>query len=269
MSIKNGQIRFAGLNIGFWDSYGLSKFELRGGSFSQDSRGRWYLNVVVEVEAKPSAGTASVGIDLGLKECAVASDGQRIEGRFYRKLEPALAVAQRACKKQRVKAIHAKIANQRKDTLQKFSTKLVAENAAVFVGNVSSSKLVKTKMAKSTLDAGWAMFKTMLEYKCTNAGIVFEEVNESYSTQTCSQCGSIEGPKGLAGLGVREWTCECGAVHDRDTNAAKNILAKGLNMLERSFSIAGEAKADEAAVNKSPQGFGAGYGPLAAGIPVL
>lgn len=96
--------------------------------------------------------------------------------------------------------------------LHKFSTKLVAENAAVFVGNVSSEKLVKTKMAKSTLDAGWAMFKTMLEYKATQAGIVFEEVNESYSTQTCSQCGSIEGPKGLAGLGVREWTCECGAI---------------------------------------------------------
>jgi len=266
---KNGQVRFAGLNIGFWDSYGLSEFELRGGSFSQDSRGRWYLNVAVEVEVKPSTGTASVGIDLGLKECAVASDGQRIEGRFYRKLEPALAVAQRACKKKRVKAIHAKIANQRKDMLHKFSTKLVAENAAVFVGNVSSEKLVKTKMAKSTLDAGWAMFKTMLEYKATQAGIVFEEVNESYSTQTCSQCGSIEGPKGLAGLGVREWTCECGAVHDRDTNAAKNILAKGLNMLERAFSIAEEAKAGESVVNKSPQGFGAGYGPLAAGIPVL
>lgn len=266
---RNGQVKFAGLNIGFWDSYGLSEFELRGGSFNQDSRGRWYLNVVVEVEVKPSTGTASVGIDLGLKECAVASDGQRIEGRFYRKLEADLGVAQRACKKKRVKAIHAKIANQRKDMLHKFSSRLVKENAAVFVGNVSSEKLVKTKMAKSTLDAGWSMLKTMLEYKSHQAGIVFEEVNESYSTQTCSQCGSIEGPKGLEGLGVREWTCECGAVHDRDTNAAKNILAKGLNMLERSFSIAREAKASEFAVNKSPQGFGVGYGPLVAGIPVL
>lgn len=269
VTYKNGQIRYAGEFFNLWDSYGLADYDLRGGSFNQDSRGRWYLNVAVEVEVKPSIGMASVGIDLGLKECAVASDGQRIEGRFYRKLEVDLGVAQRACKKKRVKAIHAKIANQRKDMLHKFSTKLVAENAAVFVGNVSSEKLVKTKMAKSTLDAGWSMFKTMLEYKSHQAGIVFEEVNESYSTQTCSQCGSIEGPKGLAGLGVREWTCECGAVHDRDTNAAKNILAKGLNMLERAFSIAGEAKADEAAVNKSPQGFGAGYGPLAVGIPVL
>ena len=94
-------------------------------------------------------------------------------------------------------------------------------------------------------------------------------MDESYSTQTCSQCGSTEGPKGLKGLGIREWTCECGAVHDRDTNAAKNILAKGLNMLERAFSVAGEAKASEAAANKRPKGLGVGYGPLAAGIPVL
>lgn len=266
---KNGQVKFAGVHIGFWDSYGLGQYELRAGSISQDSRGRWYLNVAVEVDVKPSAGTASVGVDLGLKECAVASDGQRIDGRFYRKLEDDLGVAQRACKKKRVKAIHAKISNQRKDMLHKFSTELVAKNAAVFVGNVSSAKLVKTKMAKSTLDAGWSMFKTMLEYKATQAGIVFEEVNESYSTQTCSQCGSIEGPKGLVGLGVREWTCGCGAVHDRDTNAAKNILARGLNMLEKAFSVAGEAKASESASNKSPKGFGAGHGPLVAGIPCL
>ena len=266
---RDGQIRFAGLKLGLWDSYGLSKYELRAGSISQDARGRWYLNVAVEVEVSPSAGTASVGIDLGLKECAVVSDGQRIEGRFYRKLEADLGIAQRACKKERVKAIHAKIKNQRKDMLHKFSTKLVAGNAAIFVGNVSSAKLIKTKMAKSTLDAGWSMFKTMLEYKSHQAGIVFEEVNESYSTQTCSQCGSIEGPKGLEGLGVREWTCSCGPVHGRDTNAAKNILAKGLNMLEKAFSIAGEAKAVEAVVNKSPQGFGRGHSPLVAGIPVL
>jgi len=266
---KNGQVKFAGMHIEFWDSYGLGQYELRAGSISQDARGRWYLNVAVEVEVIPSAGTASVGIDLGLKECAVASDGQRIEGRFYKKLETDLGVAQRACKKNRVKAIHAKIKNQRKDMLHKFSTKLVAENAAVFVGNVSSAKLVKTKMAKSTLDAGWSMFKTMLEYKATQAGIVFEEVNESYSTQTCSQCASIEGPKGLSGLAVREWTCGCGAVHDRDTNAAKNILARGLNMLERAFSVAGEEKSSEAASTKNPKGFGRGHSPLVAGIPCL
>jgi putative transposase len=85
-------------------------------------------------------------------------------------------------------------------------------------------------MAKSTLDAGWSMLKTMLEYKSHQAGIVFEEVNESYTTQTCSCCGviSASSPKGRAGLGIREWTCgDCGSVHDRDINAARNILARG------------------------------------------
>ena len=234
LQYKAGQIAFAGQKFSLWDSYGLADYELRAGSFSEDSRGRWYLNVVVKVQAKGSSATASVGIDLGLKEVAVASNGQRIEGRFYRKLEADLGIAQRAHKKRRVKAIHAKIANQRKDALHKFSTALVRENAAIFVGDVASSKLVKTKMAKSTLDAGWASLKTMLEYKSHQAGIVFEVVNESYTTQTCSCCGAIpaSSPKGRAGLGIREWVCsDCGAVHDRDVNAAKNILARGLARL--------------------------------------
>ena len=237
---KAGQIVFAGHKLSLWDSYGLADYELRAGSFSQDSRGRWSLNVVVKVQAKASSGTASVGIDLGLKEAAVASDGQRIEGRFYRQLEADLGMAQRAGKKRRVKAIHAKITNQRKDMLHKFSTVLVRDNAAIFVGDVASVKLVKTRMAKSTLDAGWAMFKTMLEYKSQQAGIVFDVVNESYTTQTCSCCGSIpaSSPKGRAGLGIRGWTCcECGAVHDRDVNAARNILAAGHRRLAEGITV--------------------------------
>jgi IS605 OrfB family transposase len=171
---------------------------------------------------------------LGLKECATTSTGDKLEGRWYRALEPKLATAQRARNKKRVRAIHAKIKNQRKDAMRKLSTALVKANATIFVGDVASSKLVKTKMAKSTLDAGWSMLKTMLEYKSHQAGVVFEVVNEAYSTQTCSCCGSIpaSSPKGRAGLGIREWTCsECGAVNDRDVNAARNILARGLARL--------------------------------------
>ena len=227
---QNGQVRYRGQWFGLWDSYGLSRYELRAGSFSQDSRGRWYLNVAVKMDRVPGEGRGSVGIDLGLKECAVTSDGDRIEGRFYRKLEQKLGMAQRARKKNRARAIHAKIANQRKDMLHKFSTALVQANAVIFVGNVSSAKLVKTKMAKSTLDAGWSGLKTMLEYKSRQAGVVFEEVNEAYSTQVCSCCGTIpdSSPKGRADLGIREWTCvDCGSTHDRDINAAKNILAVG------------------------------------------
>ena len=229
-SWKNGQVYHNGHYFGVWDSYGLAGYKFRSASFNEDSRGRWYFNVVVEVEAKPTAGTSAVGIDLGLKQCAVTSDGQRIEGRFYRKLEKKLGIAQRAGKKKRARAIHAKIRNQRKDMLHKFSTALVEGNAAIFVGNVSSAKMVKTKMAKSTLDAGWAGLKTMLEYKSHQAGVVFEVVNEAYSTQACSCCGviSANSPKGRAGLGIREWTCvDCGSSHDRDINAAKNILAAG------------------------------------------
>ena len=240
LQYKAGQIAFAGQRFSLWDSYGLADYELRAGSFSQDSRGRWYLNVVVKVQAVPTAGTASVGIDLGLKEAAVASTGERIEGRFYRKLECKLGIAQRAHKKHRVKAIHAKIANQRKDLLHQFSTQLVKNNAAIFVGDVASSKLVKTKMAKSTLDAGWSSLKTMLEYKSHQAGIVFEVVNEAYTTQTCSCCAVIpaSSPKGRAGLRIREWTCsECGTAHNRDTNAAKNILAAGHRRLAVGITV--------------------------------
>lgn len=239
---KAGQVHFCGHKISLWDSYGLSGFELRSGSFSEDSRGRWYLNVQVgipelvgPVRPVPVATLGnSAGIDLGLKTCATASDGQKIEGRFYRALEAKLGVAQRAGKKRRVKAIHAKVANRRKDAAHKFSTEMVKNNAALFVGDVASAKLVKTKMAKSTLDAGWSSLKTMLEYKSHQAGIVFEVVNESYTTQTCSCCGSIpaSSPKGRAGLGIRDWSCsDCGAVHDRDVNAARNILALGLQRL--------------------------------------
>lgn len=231
---KAGQVHFAGQKLSLWDSYGLANYDLRAGSFSEDSRGRWYLNVQVKIAdlvgpVKPTA-TSAIGVDLGLKTCATASDGQKIEGRFYRGLEARLGIAQRAGKKTRTRAIHAKIGNQRKDMLHKFSTALVRGNAAIFVGDVASAKLVKTKMAKSTLDAGWAMLKTMLEYKSHQAGIVFEVVNENYTTQTCSccRCISASSPKGRAGLRIREWTCsECGSVNDRDVNAARNILALG------------------------------------------
>ncbi|OUL98813.1 RNA-guided endonuclease InsQ/TnpB family protein [Variovorax sp. JS1663] len=229
LKAKGGQVRFAGKTFSLWDSYGLADFELRAGNFSQDSRGRWYLNVVVKAEPKPGSGTASVGVDLGLKDAVTTSDGCKLEGKWYRELESALGIAQRARKKGRVNAIHSMIANRRKDELHKFSTRLVRQSGAIFVGNVASAKLVKTKMAKSTLDAGWSMFKTMLEYKCHKAGIVFEVVDENYTTQTCSCCGAIpaSSPKGRAGLRIREWICSCGAMHDRDVNAARNILALG------------------------------------------
>lgn len=268
---KNGQVHYQGQPLCLWDSYGLKDYELRSGSFCEDSRGRWYLNVSVDVK-KPEAsqGKSSIGIDLGLKDFAALSTGKKIEAqKIYRSAEAKLAVAQRANNKQRVKAIHAKIANRRKDFLHKLSTELVKTNGAIFVGNVNAAGLAKTKMAKSVLDSGWSAFRTMLKYKSDHAAVWFDEVNESYSTQECCVCHARTGPKGLADLAMRQWTCSvCGTQHDRDKNAAKNILARGLALME--IAIAGEAKADEAAMNEvvgASATAGVGYDPLDAGIP--
>ena len=269
LSYRAGQVHYQGKALSLWDSFGLADYQLRSGSFSEDARGRWYLNVTVDAKRTAQApGTSAVGIDLGLKELAALSNGQTVSAQqFYRDLEPALAVAQRAGHKDRAKAIHAKIANRRKDFLHKLSTRLVKQHGAIFIGNVNASSLAKTNMAKSVLDAGWSMFRTQLQYKGDSAGVWVREVNEAYSTQDCSSCHARTGPKGLNGLGVRQWTCSfCGAEHDRDTNAAKNILVRGLVELEKEFSTVGEAKADEAAVNKVAQAAGAGLGPLVAGI---
>lgn len=228
---KNGQVRHNGHFFKVWDSYGLSQYAFRSGSFSEDARGRWYFNVVVQVPVIEVSGRSEVGIDLGLKDYATCSNGDKLEAKqFYRNAEKCLANAQRANKKQRVKAIHAKVKNRRADHLHKFTTKLVRENSLIVVGNVSSSGLAKTKMAKSVLDAGWFLLKTQLDAKSKAMQGVFFEVNEAYSTQACSCCGSVSvnSPKGRAGLGIREWTCsDCGSLHDRDVNAAKNILAAG------------------------------------------
>ncbi|AYN96806.1 transposase [Pseudomonas sp. LTJR-52] len=228
-SWKNGQVYHNGHYFKVWDSYGLAGHKFRSGSFSEDARGRWYFNVVVDVEELVSMGQGAVGIDLGLKDLATCSDGRTLEnGRFYRDLEAKLAIAQRSRNKARTRAIHAKIANRRKDALHKFSRRLVNSYGTIIVGDVSSSKLAKTRMAKSVLDAGWSMLKTMLEYKCDHAGIVFKEVREAYTTRACSACGALTGPRGVNGLRIREWTCcECGVAHDRDINAARNILALG------------------------------------------
>jgi putative transposase len=241
---RGGQIYFAGRWLSLWDSFGLGNFELRAGNFSEDSRGRWYLNVCVpraqrvrDERNKPSVksildrSVPSLGIDLGLRTFAAFTDKALppIEAeRFYRDLEPALARAQRARHRNRTRAIHAKIANRRKDFLHKLSTRLVKAYGAISVGNVNASALAKTRLAKSVLDAGWSTFRTMLLYKCDDAGVWFDEVDEAFSTQTCSVCDSRAGPKGRKDLGIRGWQCTvCGAIHDRNVNAAHIILAAG------------------------------------------
>ncbi|RRW39583.1 transposase, partial [Pseudomonas luteola] len=136
---KQGQVYHNGHYFKVWDSYGLSQYPFRSGSFSEDARGRWYFNAIVDAEIKPSLGQGAVGIDLGLKDVATCSNGRTLEnGRFYRDLEPKLAIAQRSRNKARTRAIHAKIANRRKDALHKFSRQLVNCYGTIIVGDVSS-----------------------------------------------------------------------------------------------------------------------------------
>lgn len=229
VSLKSGQLYFNGHYLKIWDSYNLSQYQFKNGCFNEDSRGRWYCNIVVEIKNENPKGTGSIGIDLGLKEVATCSDGTFMSNeRFYRSMEGKLAVAQRAKNMKQVKNIHAKIKNRRLDALQKFTTTLVKNNALIVVGDISSKKFTKTKMAKSVYDAGWGIIKTLLEYKCADADSIFLEVNEKNTTRTCHSCKSVTGPQGLDGLRIRVWTCHvCGDVHERDVNAAKNILAVG------------------------------------------
>ena len=189
----DGYVQYSKHQFKLWDSYGLSKYQVKTGSFVEDSRGRWYICLVVDsVKQENTVATKAIGIDLGLKDIATCSDGIVVSNpKFYRKYEQKLGIAQRAKNKKRVRALHAKIKNCRKDHLHKESSKLVKRHAMIVVGNLSAAKLVKTKMAKSVLDAGFSAFKTMLRYKCENAKVLFEEVQEAYTTQICSCCGEI------------------------------------------------------------------------------
>ncbi|MDP3673191.1 MAG: transposase [Telluria sp.] len=227
--------RFAGHTFRVFNSRALPEGKIKDGSnFAKDHKGNWFLNIVIEIDiagASARQPVRGVGIDLGLKDFATFSTGEKIEAkRIYRGAEQALAMAQRARKKRRVSAIHAQISNRRNDFHHKLSARIVREFDYIAVGNIVAAGLAKTSMAKSVLDAGWSSFRNMLKYKSIATGAWFEEVDERFTTQTCSSCGALPDsrPKGIAGLGVREWQCsECGCVHDRDRNAALNILRRG------------------------------------------
>jgi IS605 OrfB family transposase len=225
---RGNALRFCGKIFRVFNRESLTDVKWRDGCFAQDAVGDWWLclPVIVTVE-QTIAPLESVGIDLGLKTIATTSDGEKLEaGRWTQGNADKLAMAQRRGHKRQAKRIHRKAANQRKDALHKFSRMIVDRYQNIVVGDVSSTKLVKTRMAKSVLDSGWWMLKTQLQYKGQQAGRSVSVVSESYSTRACSGCGSLTGPSGPAMLVVRHWVCsECGDTHDRDVNAARNILA--------------------------------------------
>lgn len=239
---NNSSFRYYGHNFKFWQSRVLPG-KNRCGSFNQDAKGNWYINLTCEdLQYTYKKTGKSVGVDLGLRATASYSDGTSFDNaRYYQKSQEKLSKAQRAKKKKQVKNIHRKIANQRKDALHKETTRLIKEYDLIVVGDVSSKKLVKTRMAKSVHDVSWGIYKTLLAYKTIRFGKEMKVVKESFSTVTCSSCFGRTGPSGLSGLKVREWACsECGEIHDRDTNAAKNILRFGSETPIKGAAICGE-----------------------------
>jgi len=234
--IEGNSIRFVGRTFRWFGSKSRPlPAGAKGGAFVEDAQGRWWVTFLVEVERSDTAGRGRVGIDLGLTTLATLSDGSSVPAlQHYRRYQARLATAQRARNKRRISRIHAKIANTRKDQHHKATTAIVAANDFIAIGKMNASKLGKTSMAKSAFDAGWYAFKSQLLYKARLRGVEIVEVNEAWTTQTCSDCGVIGGPKGIAGLGMRSWECAaCEAVHDRDLNAAKNILRIGLSAQAR------------------------------------
>lgn len=233
----NGLVVYNKLNINFWESRFVG--EIKCGSFNEDSQGRWYVNLVCEVPDYQYKKTGKeVGVDLGLKTLAYYSDGTSFAGtKSTKNYALKLAVAQRAKKKKQVSKVQAKITNTRKDAIHKETLRIVKEYDLIVVGDVSSTKLVKTKMAKSVLDNSWGIYKSLLEYKTIRFGKEMKVVKENWTTVTCSVCFERNGPSGLSGLSVREWTCgTCKTVHNRDTNAAKNILRLGHQTLIKGIS---------------------------------
>ncbi|WP_308286869.1 RNA-guided endonuclease InsQ/TnpB family protein [Actinomadura parmotrematis] len=181
---------------------------------------------------------AEVGIDLGPTHFAVLSDGTKITApKFLRRaahrlkrLQQALSRKQRGSNNRKKAAVkvaraHAQVADARRDWQHKLSTQIIRDNQAVYVEDLCVTGLARTRLAKSVHDAGWTSFTGMLEYKAARYGRTFHRVDRFFpSTRMCSQCGRINEK---TALGVRSWTCSCGAVHDRDVNAAINVLAAG------------------------------------------
>jgi putative transposase len=211
---------------------------------SRDSANRYHISILVESvieEHEPTAST--VGADAGLTSLYTLSTGEKITNPRHEKRDrQKLARAQqnlsrkqkgsnnRAKARLKVARIHARIADRRRDNLHKLSTRLIRENQVVMIEDLGVRNMVRNhSLARAISDAGWAQFRTMLEYKADWYGRQVVAIDRFYpSSKTCSECGAINDAMSLE---VRTWVCQCGATHDRDINAAKNIQAVGLAVL--------------------------------------
>ncbi len=187
----------------------------------------------------PGHGTA-VGIDAGITSLVTLSTGEKITNpRHERRDRGRMAKAQRELSRKakgsnnrerarrKVARVHARIADRRRDFLHKLTTRLVRENQTVVIEDLTVRNLIKNHtLARAISDAAWTELRSMLEYKCAWYGRELVVVDRWFaSSKLCGACGTI---CGKLPLNVREWTCDCGSVHDRDVNAARNILAAGL-----------------------------------------
>jgi putative transposase len=202
--------------------------------------GRYYASFVVEREATPlPACDRETGIDLGLNSLAVTSDGEVIPNpRFLRKASKRLRRAQRVLSRRqkgsanrakarhRAAVMHRKVRETRLDHAHKVALHLVRDNQAAYAEDLAVNGLMRTRLARSVAGAGWSQLLRCIEEKAAQYGRTFRKVGRFEPTsQVCSACGVKDDPKPLS---VREWTCAaCGTVHDRDVNAARNILAAG------------------------------------------
>lgn len=216
-------------------------------TISMTSIGEFYIAILwknEEISVKPEIVSKEVGIDLGLKDLAICSDGEKFPVlQSLRKELPKLKREQRKLSKMergsnnynrqklKVAKLHQHISNQRKDYLHKISYRLTNENQVIALEDLHVKGLMKNHhLALSISDVGWSMFTNMLEYKAMNKGRTIVKIDRWFpSSQICSCCGCITGKKPLW---IREWKCpECNTIHDRDINAAKNILTEGKRIL--------------------------------------
>jgi putative transposase len=206
---RGRSLRFSGKAIRIFERALLENVSWKCGCFAQDAVGDWWLCLPVEhpvMAGKPTH--EAVGIDLGLKDTAVTSDGEKLHAApFYRQIEPQIAQAQRRGHKRQAKRMHRRAARRRKDALHKFSRRIVETYQTIVIGDVSTLKLAKTWMAKSVLDAGWGMLKARLQYKGLQAGRGVFIVNERNTTRACSSCRALSGPTGLDSLDEMDSSC--------------------------------------------------------------
>ncbi|GGU99240.1 transposase [Streptomyces albospinus] len=237
----------------------------------KDSAGRYFASFVVETgpqEVLPTT-TPEIGIDLGLGHFAVLSNGTKIDSpRFLRRAEKQLKKAQRSLSRKekgsanrdkarfRLARAHARVADARREFHHQLSTQLIRENQAIAVEDLAVKGLARTRLAKSVHDAGWSQFVAMLEYKARRYGRTFVRIGRFERTsQVCSACGVKDGPKPLH---IRQWTCgACGAVLDRDINAAVNVAqAAGLAVTACGAQVRPErvpAQRDEPGTHPKPR----------------